>query len=161
MKVHIEQIYDCDTKEYFESFFNGESRSDREIKGAGAVSFNLLKSHTDGEVWSHVAESIHPVNAAAPVKKIFGETTRLEEHATWRQGTNTIELSYVPEKMKDKISVKGSLEAQSTADGKTRITMDLDVKVKIFGVGGLVEKLVAKEFPEAFAKDCEYFNKNR
>ena len=161
MKVRIEQIYDCDTKNYLEQFFNVDSRSDREVNGAGAVSFSVLKSHCDDKVWSHVAEAVHPVNAAAPVRKIFGETTRMEEHATWRLGTNTIELSYVPEKMKDKISCRGQIQANSTSDGKTRITMDLDINVKIFGVGGLVEKLVAKECPDAFAKDCEYFNKNK
>lgn len=158
MLLRTEAIYHCEPEFYLEQYFDGEGRSKREVEGCGNISFSVLESHQDGEVWSHVAESISAIDAPMPVRKILGEKTRMEEHATWRRSTNTIEIEYKPDTLRKKISMLGSIRVGPTGDGHCRVVVEVDVIFKIFGVGGLLEKLSAKEMPKAIEKDVAYFN---
>ena len=158
MKLTTEAIYHCEPRRYLEEYFNGEGRSRRETEGCTAVSWKILESSRDGGVWRHVAESIEKLDAPLPIRKIFGETVRMEEHASWRTDGNVIEIEYRPDKMQKKISIRGTIRAEDLGDGKTRACFDVDVVYRIFGVGGLLEKISAKEMPKAIESDCAYFN---
>jgi len=160
MLLRTEAIYHCEPEYYLEQYFDGAARSEREVKGAGTISFKVLESHCEGEVWRHVAESISRLDAPMPVRKIFGESTRMEEHASWRRSTNTIDVEYIPDNLRQRISVKGHIRVGPAGEGTCRIVVEMDVNFKIFAVGGMLEKLSAKEMPIAIQKDCAYFNKH-
>lgn len=158
MKLSHHAIYRCEPQFYLEQYFDAEKRAEREVKGCGTVEWKVLEASREGDVWSHVAEAFERVNAPGPVRKIFGETTRVQEHATWRRGTHLIELEHVPGTMRSKMTLQSRIRAEATGDGSTRITIDLEVKAKIFVVGGLIEKLAVKEMPTHIDKDAAYFN---
>lgn len=158
MKVTHDAIYNCDPQFYLEQYFDAEGRAERELKGCGTVSFKVIESSRGDDVWTHVAESTERVNAPGPVRKIFGETTRLEERATWRRSTNIIEVEAIPGTLKSKLTIHSQIRADAAGEGKTRITLTLDVKAKIFAVGGLIEKMAVKEMPAHVTKDAAYFN---
>lgn len=160
MLLRTEAIYHCEPEFYLEQYFDGERRSEREVKGRGNLSFTVIESHCEGEVWSHVAECISRIEAPLPVRKIFGENTRMEEHASWRRSTNTIEMEYKPDTLRKRISMKGTIRVGPAGEGKCRVLVEVDVIFKLFGVGGLLEKFSAKEMPIAIAKDCAYFNEH-
>ena len=158
MQLRTEAIYHCEPEYYLEQYFDEAGRSRREVEGVGTVSFKVLESSREGGVWRHVAESIERVNAPMPVRKIFGETTRMEEHASWRQGTNVIQTEYRPDTMKKKISILTQIRVAPHGDGHCRITVEVEVLFKIFGIGRLLERFAAKEMPKAIEKDCAFFN---
>jgi hypothetical protein len=160
MQLRTEAIYHCEPGLYLEQYFDEKGRSERETKGVGNVSFTVLESHCQGEVWRHVAESVARLDAPMPVRKIFGETTRMEEHASWTRSTNTIDLEYKPQNLRNRISITGHIRVGPAGEGKCRVVVEMDVIFKIFGVGGLLEKLSAKEMPIAIEKDCAYFNEH-
>jgi Protein of unknown function (DUF2505) len=160
MLLRTEATYHCDPEFYLEQYFEEKRRTEREVKGVGNISFSVLESHCEGEVWSHVAESVSRLDAPMPVRKILGETTRMEEHATWRRSTNTIDVEYKPDNLRKRISVKGHIRVGPAGEGKCHIVVEMDVIFKIFAVGGMLEKLSAKEMPIAIEKDCAYFNEH-
>ena len=160
MLLRTEAIFHCEPEFYLEQYFDGDGRSKREVEGVGNISFSVLQSHCEGEVWSLVAESISLLDAPLPVRKIIGEKTRMEEHASWRRSTNTIEVEYKPDNLRKRISVKGHIRVGPAGEGKCRILLEMDVIFNIFVVGGMLEKLSAKEMPIAIKKDCAYFNEH-
>jgi len=160
MLLRTEVIYHCEPEFYLEQYFDGDGRSEREVEGCGNLSFTVVETRRDGEVWSHVAESVSRIEAPLPVRKILGENTRMEEHASWRRSTNTIDVEYVPDTLRKRISIKGHIRVGPAGEGNCRVLVEVDVIFKIFGVGGLLEKLSAREMPKAITADCAYFNEH-
>ena len=158
MKVTHDAIYNCEPQFYLEQYFDAEGRAERELKGCDTVSFKVLESNRGDDVWTHLAESTERVNAPGPVRKLFGETTRIEERASWRRSTNNIEIVVTPDSMKSRLTIRSQIRADAAGDGRTRITITLDVTAKVFAVGGLIEKMAVKEMPVHVKKDAAYFN---
>lgn len=160
MKIQSQGIYNCTPKEFFEQTFNEKNRAERETKGCRAISYRVLSSDKDDRQWRQVAEVVDKIDAPGAIRKVFGETTTVEETSIWTVGTDTIKVSYKPDKMPNKITMQGEFRVTPHGDGSCKVIMDLEITVKIFGIGGMMEKLIAKELPEHMAKDVAYFNAN-
>ena len=98
------------------------------------------------------------VDAPKAVRKVFGETTRITEEITWTRGSDQAHLVFRPDRMASKVFVSGDLQVRDQGDGTCHARAVVDVQVKIFAVGGIVEKLLAKAVPPRFQRDMEWFN---
>ena len=158
MILKAQVLYNCSPQFYLEQYFHEANRRKRELEGCGTVDYKVLESTRDGGVWHHLAESIERLNAPGPIRKLFGETSRFEEDATWKEGTNVLQVIYRPDTMQKKISIRGTMTAQDQGNGTCQVTAEIEFKVSIFGIGGLIEKMAAKEMPTHLQKDADYFN---
>lgn len=158
MRVKAEAIYKCRPSCYFEKHFDAEGRVKREIEGCGAVSFKIISSTRKDGVARLVAEMTEKMDAPAPIRKLLGETTMVEEDSTWKEGTNVIKVVYRPEKMRNKISMSGEFRCEPHGQDACKVFLDLEINVKIFGLGGTIEKMVAKDIPGRLERDAVYFN---
>jgi len=123
----------------------------------GAESFEIVSE--TGDLASGIARRLRfsqKVDAPAPVRKLFGETTSMEEEGRFDPASGTWTFHMVPGTMPDKVAIRGKtwLEPEGT-DAVTRVT-ELTFTVSIFAVGGLVEKYVAKETQESMAKQARF-----
>lgn len=157
-KIRIEEIYHCSAEHYLECLLNAEHRAEREVGGCGAVSFRILSSGWDGDEYQQVAEIVEQVTAPAAVRKIFGETSRIEETSRYTHGGNIARISYRPNIMGDRVRMEGRLECTPLEESRCRVVLELEITAKVFGIGGIVERLVAKELPARQAKDRAYWN---
>jgi len=157
-KIRIEEIYHCSADHYLDKLLDAEHRGERETKGCGALSFKILSSGWDGDEYSQLAEIVEQVAAPKPVRKIFGETSRIEETSQYTRGGNTARISYRPNIMGDRVRMEGKLVCTPIDEGSCRVVIDLEITAKVFGIGGIVERLVAKELPNRQVKDRAYFN---
>lgn len=158
MKVREEAIFNSDPQFYLKSYFDEEGRIKREVEGVGTISYKIEQRSQEGGVWKHVARSVEPLDAPGPVRKIFGQTQTMFEEASWREGSDTIEVTYRPEKMADKVSIRSKIIAVPHGEGQCKVTIECDIQVKIFGIGGMIEKMAAKGIPTHLKRDCDYFN---
>ena len=157
MKVSTTEVFRCPVEKYFEEYFNPEGRH-RRVVGAGGVSFTAKEVRREAPEWTMRAELVEKLNAPAAIRKLFGETNRFEEESRWVVGTRMIEVKVRPDRMRDKLSIQMRYQMESLADGTCRVTLEMDIQARIFGIGGLVEKMAAKEMPHAFSKDAAFFN---
>jgi hypothetical protein len=79
-----------------------------------------------------------------PVRKIFGEEVVTTEVSTYDPTTSTTTFTMTPGPMADKTHIDGSI-AFAVDDGSTVETFTLEARVKIFGVGPVVERFVESQ----------------
>ncbi len=158
MNKHVEQVFKCDPEFYWQSLFDAEQRTERELKGCGSLSYEVVSITRDAGKVRQVAKAVSEVDAPRAVRKVFGETIGIEEETTWQEGSEQAQLVYRPDKMPDRVTVSGVLSCRGQGDGTCKVSVDLNIKVKIFAIGGIVEKLLAKESEKHLADDAAYFN---
>jgi hypothetical protein len=159
MRVEARAVFDCEPQTYFEQLFDPETRKRREMEGRKAKSYRIVESNTDSETWHQIAESVEHLDAPRAVRKVLGETTTIREEVTWKKGAYRAEVSYRPDKLADRTKVAGTLEAEPEGSGSCRVTLAVEVKIKVFGVGGMIEKMSAGKLREDFQKDADFFNR--
>jgi Protein of unknown function (DUF2505) len=157
-KIHIEEIYHCAPETYWENLMDADIRGERETKGCGALSYNVLESRWEGDTYHQVIVMEELVDAPLPVRKIFGETTKIQETSRWVKGSDTVHISYQPSIMGNKVSMVGAVTCTPTDGGHSRIVMNVEITASIFIVGSLIEGIIASALPKRQAKDVAYFN---
>lgn len=87
----------------------------------------------------------------APVAKILG-TDRIDytEHVDYTFGDFKADWKTISSVMTDKVDSKGTLTFRETGSGVTRI-VEGDIKVKLFGVGKVVERVIVAETEKSYA----------
>jgi hypothetical protein len=159
MKVQVDAVFHCKPETYFEQLFDPSTREKRELVGRGALRYQIIESDTQGETWHQIAESTEKLEAPAPVRKVMGETTRIREEVTWKKGASTGQVSYTPDKLSNRTTVSGVLEARPEGEDHCRVTLSVEVRIKVFGVGKMIEKLSADKLQADFRKDADFFNR--
>lgn len=157
-RILIDHVYHCSVETFWDKLWDVEARREREMKGCGALSFTVSESRWEGDTYHQVAAVEEVVDAPGAVRKIFGETQRIEETARWKKGSDTVQIRYQPSIMSDKVSMQGTLTCTPADGGRCRVVMDLEITARIFVVGGVIEGIISKALPKRQAKDVAYFN---
>ena len=95
----------------------------------------------------------------APAAKVLG-SNRIEytEHLDFDFGTYTGQWKTVSSLMTEKVDARGSLRF-SDAGGGVRRVVEGDIKVKIFGVGTMVEKFVVADIEKSYERAAAFTQK--
>jgi hypothetical protein len=88
-------------------------------------------------------------NMPGPVRKIFGDEVVTHEVSTYDPATTTTTFTMTPGTMADKTHIEGRIALAREAAGALE-TFSLEARVKIFGVGPIVERFI-----EAQARDMQ------
>jgi hypothetical protein len=158
MRIVAEHVYDCEPEAFWAHHLDEESRRAKEVEGCGAVSFRVLSKGRQGDAVVVRSELVKAPDLPAPVRRIFGETIRAEEALRWEEGSNTATFEHTSETMPDRVRMSGRLITEPLGDGRCRVILDVDVTVKLFGIAGIVERLLAKELPLRQEKAMSWFN---
>ncbi len=92
----------------------------------------------------------------AVVKKLVGDSPSTEEgryDATQRRYTFSIQ----PPSLADKIRIGGSVRAEPKGEKMERV-VDFEIKVSIFGVGGVIESFIEKTVRESYDRGAAFTN---
>lgn len=94
-----------------------------------------------------------------PVVRAIGDRLSYEEHGTYdedaRRWTFRERMSVLPER----ILIGGSIRVEASPSGRCRRVSDLWVDVKIFGVGGLIERAAEANLRDGFRRSALWFNR--
>lgn len=91
-----------------------------------------------------------PVDALpGPVKKIAGNSFNYEEEGTFDKGTKRYSFVVHSSTAADKSNVRGEMWVESVG-GKLYRCAKLQVDVKIFMVGGMIESKIIEDFTKSF-----------
>jgi Protein of unknown function (DUF2505) len=159
-KIILRDAFPVDAERFWRDVFFShafQERMYREALGAASVEF-LGES---GDAKSGIARRLRfsqPVDAPAPVRKLFGETTSMEEDGRFDPATQRWRFRMIPDKMADKIDISGETWLEAKDGGVERVT-ELSVGVKIFAVGGLVEQYIASSTAASNAKQAAFTRK--
>ena len=69
------------------------------------------------------------------------------------------EIEVVASGMTDKVKCRGAFWVEPMGDKRCRRVLDMEVKVSVFGVGGMIEKLIIKDLEDSYGKSADYTNR--
>jgi len=92
--------------------------------------------------------------AEAPlvVKKLIGDSLQYVEEGRFDPKARRWKYKVTTSKLADKISIAGEFWIEKRGDKKIERICEVDVTVKIFGVGGAVESFIEKTTRESYEK---------
>jgi len=152
-------VFDTNVETYWDKIFFDEGYNlglFREELGFGYEVLELTKE-ADGTVRRKV-RTTPKSDAPTAVKKLIGDGLSYLEEGRFDPVKRRWLYTITPSKLADKISIKGELWAEPKGDKLERIAT-LDLEVKIFGVGKIVESFIEKTTRDSYDKAAAFTNR--
>jgi hypothetical protein len=160
-ETRIEHIYNCSEDTFWNKLFFDEEYNRRLFKEA--LEFPVYEQTELQDTDSHVRRSIKVVPKLGPMpgplKAVIGEGIGYQENGVFDKQTRRYTIDITPNKLAEKVTIKGTLYIEPRGDNKCNRVFDCSVTAKIFGVGGMLEKRVIADMQESYAKGAEFSNK--
>jgi hypothetical protein len=158
MKFLIEHTFQGITRPEYEELYFDEPFAIATCKAVNLGRTLLRLDRTPERIVRHVR--VEPAREIpAPVAKVLGggSFAYVEEmdyavgkyNATWRT---------IPSLMPDKVQSTGTMEIQEVPGGVKRVVKG-EIKVSIFGIGGMVEKFVVAEVEKSYGDAADFTTK--
>lgn len=159
--LEVEHTFNCSEATYWDRIFLDPEYNER-----------LFKTELKFPVWREISREdrsgvLHRVIEVVPyvgelpatLKAVIGEGVGYEERGVLDRAAKSYKVVVVPNKLADKLSVK--VDLWTVADGDTRCKRKAraEVSVKIFGVGGAIEKRMLSDLERSYTKSAEFTNR--
>jgi len=156
MKLSLSYDWDCSPDSFWALYFDPEFVIRLHLEGLGSLSAEVISQ--EGDLTSGLVRTLRysqRPNMPGPVRKIFGEEIVSTEVSTFTPAKSTTTFTLTPGTMADKTQLSGSIALTANGDGSTE-QFDLDARVKIFGVGPIVERFIEHQGREIQEKSVAF-----
>jgi hypothetical protein len=162
--LEIRHVMECDTDTYWKCVFDDEYNRRLYNDVLKFRELKVLSQDPPGDQRSRKLYLNPPaVDLPAPIAKVIGDVSWREE-GTWDSKTKRYRFKIIPASMPDKTTITGEVWCEPKGDKKVERVCKMSVEVKIFMVGGMVEKRImddTKKSYEAAAKFTSEFVKEK
>ena len=158
MKSTIRDTFDVRAETFWQDvFFNPEFQARLYKEGLACDSVELKENTLDAaNRRTRRLLFTQRLDAPAAVRKLFGETTTMEERGNFDPQTKRWRFEMVPDRMPDKVRITGETWVEPVGDGKVERICAVDLSVSIFGIGSLVEKFMLSATMESYVKQAAF-----
>jgi hypothetical protein len=150
MKLSLDYTWDCDPEAFWALYYDPEFVVRLHLDALGSTSAEVVSQ--EGDLTRGLVRTLRygqRPNMPGPVRKIFGEEVVTSEVSTYDPATTTTTFTMTPGTMADKTQIEGRIALAPRGAGAVE-NFSLDARVKIFGVGPIVERFI-----EAQARDMQ------
>lgn len=160
MKFTVRNQFDTNVDTYWnEIFFSEEYNSRLYREGLGFKGFELIElTGEKGQRRTRKLRTEPAADAPAVVRKLIGDSLSYTETGSWDPATKVWSYSISTSKLSEKIRIGGRLWAEPKGDKLERIA-EIEIEVKILGVGGTIEKFLEKTTRESYVKATAFTNR--
>lgn len=144
MKFVVRESVECDEATFWEVFASPEYIEATSEASGSQAEVTAQDGAPPGE-FTRTVRLTSPVDAPGPVKKLIGETQTVVDDGRYDPAAGTWTYTITPDTLADKIRISGVISLEGGADGSVVKANQVEVSVKIFGIGGLVEKSVESQ----------------
>lgn len=113
----------------------------------------------DAKIWRRVQVEPPVTNVPGPVKKVIGDRLSYVEEGTFDKKTHRYAIKVTPSTMTDKMKIAGEMWTEKLGDKKIARLTKMNVEVKIFMVGGLVEERILSDLRASYDKGAAFTTK--
>jgi hypothetical protein len=142
VKLGLTYDWDCTPEEFWALYYDPDFAVRLHLECLGSTSAEVLSQV--GDLSSGLVRTLRYGQRPpmpGPVRKIFGEEVTTTEVSTYDPGASTTTFTMTPGTMADKTHIDGTI-AFARQGGRTVETFSLEARVKIFGVGPVVERFI-------------------
>lgn len=159
--LEVEHTFNCSEATFWDRIFLDPEYNERLFKTELKFPVCREKSREEkGGLMHRVVEVVPYVGELpAALKAVVGEGIGYEERGVLDRNAKTYKVVVVPNKLADKLSIKVDLWTVADGDKKCRRKARAEVSVKIFGVGGAIEKRMLADLERSYVKSAEFTNR--
>lgn len=158
---------DTDEETFWKTIFFGEEFNKKLFEGHlkfptwSQVEFK----EDDAKITRRVRVDPPTGDLPGPMKKLIGDKFSYFEEGTYDKKTKRYSFKVLPSVLADKMKVSGEIWVEKISDNKIRRKARIEVQVKIFAVGGMVEDRtlvdVKKSYDQGAAFTNQFLKENR
>lgn len=94
------------------------------------------------------------------IKKLVGGGFNYEETVTHQTGSDSVSAVMVPSVMRDKLKMGYTMRVVPVGENACRRIMEWDIEVKVFGLGGQIEKFAAAEVDRGLDASARFLSRH-
>ena len=118
--------------------------------------YELVENRDQGETVRRKIRVTPRLDAPAAVLKLLGSTFGYVEDGTFEKKERVWRSRIITNVIPDRLGASFVVRAEPTGEGRCRRTIDLDLDVKIFGIGGLVEAAFEKNLRDGWRDSAAF-----
>ena len=149
---------ECDEDRFWKLFFEREF-NEKLFKQLQFPKFELVEVREEEKEIIRVIKAVPKLNAPGPVQKVLGDGFGYTEEGRFDRATKVFKFVVKPNKLEGKLKNEGSVRIESTGDNKCRRIVDVVALAKVFGVGGMIEKMTEQSFRDGWGESANFINK--
>jgi hypothetical protein len=156
MKLNLTYDWACPPADFWKLYFDPDFAVKLHLEGLDSLSAEVISQ--EGDLKSGLIRTLRysqRPNMPGPVRKIFGEEITSTEVSTFNPSTGMTTFELTPGTMADKTHIEGAI-ALTEESGVTTETFMLEAKVKIFGIGPVVERFIEAQAREIQEKSVAF-----
>ena len=148
---------DCSADRFWEMFFDTALQRSVFLE-LGFPQWDVVeRKETDKEVVL-IIKAIPKIDAPAPVAKLMGPGFGYTEEGRFDRAAKVYRFVITPSTMADKMTNTGSVRVEAKGDNKCTRIVETFGEAKIFGLGGMIEKMTEKSVREGWDHSARKFN---
>jgi hypothetical protein len=156
----IEHTINCSEDTFWDKLFLDDAFNQRLYKQALKFpGFNQVKTE-DTAKEAHRTIEITPSVGELPgaIKKVLGDNMSYTEEGVLDKQSRRYRMQIKPHTLPDKISMKGELWTEPAGPNKLKRIFKAEVTCKVFGIGGMLEKLIISEMEKSYDVAAKFTN---
>lgn len=160
MRVHKEHRIACSAEQFWQVTFDPEFARRMNLEAMQASQYEVLERSVEGPEWRMRSKMAPKDNMPGFIKKLVGDAFSTTETLSRASGSDRATSQIVPSVMRDKMSMRYELKVVPEGEGACRRIMDWEIDVKIFAIGGQVEKFAAGEIERAMDASARFLDQH-
>lgn len=159
MRLQMDHEYRCGIETFWDKMFFDEEYNRRMfMEGLRYKTFEQLELTDRGDSLLRRVKGCPPSEIPAAIQKVLADLSYTEE-LVWDKATKKARFKNFPASMGSKIRIEGTIWAEPAGEGRVRRKVDMELEAKIFGIGGMIEKIASQAFKENFEKAAHWTNR--
>lgn len=159
--LEIEHTFNCSEATFWDRIFLDPEYNERLFKTE--LKFPVCREvsrEERGSALHRVVEVVPYVGELpATLKAVIGEGIGYEERGVLDRTAKTYKVVVVPNKLADKLNIKVDIWTTPDGDNRCRRKARAEASVKIFGVGGAIEKRMLADLERSYQKSADFTNR--
>lgn len=149
---------DCTPEKFWEMFFD----NDLQKKIFDDLQFPQWEvtemKDTEKEIVRRI-KAIPKLDAPAPVAKLLGPGFGYTEEGRFDKEKKVFKFVIKTTQLTEKLKNEGTVRVEAKGADKCTRVVDIVLEAKVFGLGGMIEKMSEKSFRDGWGKSADVFNK--
>lgn len=156
-RVRIEHTFECSEKAFWETFQDAEYNRQMFCERMKFPRWEITSLEKEGSIVRRVVE-VEPYVGELPgaIRKVIGDNIRYREEGTLDLVKKRYELEVTPTRLTDKILTTGIQFTESLGEHRCRRIFEAEVRVKIFGVGSMIERQIAGDIRKSYEVGAQF-----
>jgi hypothetical protein len=158
MELVMRHDFECDQDVYWKCVFDDEYNKRLYVDLLKFRECTKLSFEDKGDVITRrIKLNPPPTDLPGPVAKVVGDLSWVEE-GSYDKKTHKYKVKVVTASMPDKTRISGENWTEPKGDKKCVRVARFDIEVKVFMVGGIVEKRIAEDMKKSYDAAAKFTN---